>query len=54
MVKFIIHKYFVTNFMVLRRIGELHVTDLRIQLRKIFCTQKRLLRNVLRGARYAH
>jgi hypothetical protein len=30
MVKFIIHKYFSTNFMVLRRTGELHATDLQI------------------------
>jgi hypothetical protein len=32
MVKVIIHKYFITNFMVLRRIGKRHVTDLRIQI----------------------
>jgi hypothetical protein len=28
--------------MVLRIIGELHVTDLQIQIRKIFCTPKTL------------
>jgi hypothetical protein len=40
MVKFIINKYFITNYMVLRRTGELHATDLQILICKFFCTQK--------------
>jgi hypothetical protein len=51
MVKFIINKYFITNFMVLRRSGELHATNLQIQIHKVFCTSKRLRRNVLQGDR---
>jgi hypothetical protein len=30
MIQFIIHKYFITNFLILRRTGELHVTDLQM------------------------
>jgi hypothetical protein len=40
MVIFIIHQHFITNFIVLRRTGEFHVTDIRIQIHKFFYTQK--------------
>jgi hypothetical protein len=35
-----IHKYFSTNFMVLRRTRELHVIDIRIVIHKFFIHQK--------------
>jgi hypothetical protein len=38
---FIMHKYFTTNFTIMRRTRELHVTSLRMGLHKIFCTPKR-------------
>jgi hypothetical protein len=39
MVSFIIHKYFTTNFIFMRRIRELHVTGLRIEFHKFFYTK---------------
>jgi hypothetical protein len=39
-VKFIIHKYFSTNSMVLRRTQELHATDILIVIHKFFIHQK--------------
>jgi hypothetical protein len=40
-VKFMIHKYFSTNFMVLRRTQKLHMTDFQIVIHKFFYTPKR-------------
>jgi hypothetical protein len=36
MVIFIMHKYFTTNFTIMRRTRELYMTGLQIELRKIF------------------
>jgi hypothetical protein len=48
MVIFIMHKYFTTNFTIMRRTRELFMTGLQIELHKIFfCTPKPRGRNVL-------